>query len=161
MKNKLPLALVILLVSAFVTLAQEATSSPSPAPKPAMSRATSKKLIISTERKLWEAWKKADMKPFRSYLSTDSVMIGDSGVANKSESLKAMEGMSCEVQSYELSDIQVTFLNSDAALLTYKAAQDGTCGGVTLPPTAWASSAYVRRGGKWWAASHQETPAKQ
>ena len=87
-------------------------------------------------------------------------MIGDSGVANKTESLKELESMSCEVKSYELSDIKVTFLDSDAALITYKAAQEATCGGQAVPPTVWASSAFVKRGGKWFAASHQETPAK-
>jgi len=162
MKKQLPIAVVVLLICAFATMGQQATPSPSasPAPKPAMTRAQSQRSIISTERKLWEAWKKADMKPFRSYLSTDSVMIGDSGVSNKSDSLKTMEGMKCEVKSYELSDIKVTFLNNDAAIMTYKAVQDGTCGGQAVPPTVWASSAYVKRGGKWWAASHQETPAK-
>jgi hypothetical protein len=64
------------------------------------------------------------------------------------------------VKSYELSDIKVTFFNSDSALLTYKGTQDGTCAGKTVPPSVWASSLYVRRGGKWYAASHQETPAK-
>ena len=64
------------------------------------------------------------------------------------------------MKSFELSDLKVTFLNSSAALLTYKAISDATCAGQPVPPTVWASSAYVMRGGKWLAASHQETPAK-
>lgn len=160
MLKRFPLAPALVLVFASIALAQEATPSPSPAPKPAMSRAASTKLIIATERKLWEAWKKGDLKPFRTYLSSDSVMIGDSGVTDKTAALKEMGGMKCEVKSYSLSDIKVTFLNNDAALLTYKATQDATCGGQTIPAAVWASSAYVKRGGKWWNASHQETPAK-
>jgi hypothetical protein len=41
-----------------------------------------------------------------------------------------------------------------------QAVQDGTCGGTAMSPMLWASSAYVKRGSKWFAASHQETPAK-
>lgn len=160
MRRHAPLTTLLILCFASLTLAQEATPAPSPSPKPAMSRAQSQKLIVSTEKKLWEAWKSKDIKPFKSYLSADSVMIGDAGVANKTDSLKELESMECDVKSYELSDIKVVFLNSDAALMTYKAAQEGTCGGQTIPPAVWASSAYVKRGGKWFAASHQETPAK-
>jgi hypothetical protein len=160
MKKTFPLAIGFLLVVTSIAFAQEATSSPSPAPKPAMSRAQSQKIMIATEKKLWEAWKNSDSKPFKAYLSADSVMIGDAGVSNKAASLKEMSSMKCEVKSYELSDTKVTFFNSDSALLTYKGTQDATCAGQTMPPSVWASSLYVRRGGKWYAASHQETPAK-
>jgi len=50
-------------------------------------------------------------------------------------------------------------LNSSTALLTYKGIADGTCAGTAIPPV-WASSIWVNRGGKWSAASHQETPVK-
>jgi hypothetical protein len=125
-----------------------------------MSRAQSQRIIIATEKKLWEGWKNKDMKPFKANLSADSIMIGDMGVANKTTALKDMESMACEVKSYELSDIKVMFLNSSAAIITYKGTQDATCGGQQVPAAVWASSAYVMRGGKWLAASHQETPAK-
>ena len=160
MLKKLPLAASLLMMFAFVVFGQEATPSPSPAPKPAMTRAQSQRLIIATERKLWEAWKNNDLKVFNANLSKDSIMVGDAGVQTKDAAIKEMSGMQCKVNSYELSDIKVTFLNNDAALMTYKAAQDATCGGQAVPPAVWATSAYVKRGGKWWAASHQETPAK-
>ena len=163
MTKRLPLVIVLTLVFATFAHAQTtatASPSPSPAPKPAMSRAQSQRAIIATERKLWEAWKNKDMKPFKANLSADAVMIGDSGVADKKTSLSALESMACEVKSYELSDIKVTFLNSSAALITYKGTQDATCGGTQVPAAVWASSAYVMRGGKWLAASHQETPVK-
>ena len=158
MRRKVPLAIGFVLVVASIVFAQ--TPAPSPAPKPAMSKAQSQKIIIVTEKKLWEAWKKSDSKPFKAYLSADSLMVGDTGVVNKAASIKEMSSMQCDVKSYELTDIKVTFFNSDAAFLTYKSAQDATCGGQTVPPSVWASSVYVRRGGKWYAASHQETPAK-
>jgi len=125
-----------------------------------MSRAQSQRAIIATERKLWEAWKNKDMKPFKANLSADAIMISNSGVADKKTSLSAMEGEGCEVKTYELMDLKVTFLNSSTAILTYKSTQDATCGGEAVPPTVWSSSVYVMRGGRWYAASHQETVAK-
>ena len=160
MTVRLPLVIVLTLVLTSLAYAQEATPSPSPAAKAAMSRAQSQRTIIATEKKLWEGWKNKDTKPFKAYLSADSIMIGDQGVANKTSAIKDLESMACEVKSYELSDIKVVFLNSSVALITYKATQDATCGGQQVPAAVWATSAYVMRGGKWLGASHQETPAK-
>ena len=161
MRKQIPLVLGLLLFCASLAFSQQPTPAASPAPpKPAMSKAQSQRIIISTEKKLWEGWKTKNYKPFKTYLTTDSINIGDQGVASKNDMLKAFESMNCDVRSYELSDIKVVFLDSDAALITYKAAQDATCGGQTAPAAVWASSTYVRRGGKWLAASHQETTAK-
>ena len=160
MRRQVPLVASLILCFSSLAFGQAAAPAPSPSPKPAMTKAQSQKLIVSTEKKLWEAWKAKNSKAFQTYLSADSVMVGDAGVANKTEAVKEIEGMGCDVKSYELSDIKVTFLTSEAALITYKAAQDATCNGQAAPPVVWASSAYVKRGGKWFAASHQETPAK-
>src|SRR4026209_1375558 len=103
MTKRLPLVIVLILFLTSFAYAQEATPSPSPAPKPAMSRAQSQRAIIATEKKLWEAWKNKDMKPFKANLSADAIMIGNSGVADKKTSLTAMEGEACEVTTYELS----------------------------------------------------------
>jgi len=55
----------------------------------------------------------------------------------------------------------VVTLNQDAAILTFSATQDATCGGVAEPSPVRASTVYVKRAGKWQAAFHQETPAQQ
>ena len=160
MTKRLPLVIVLILFATSLAYAQETTPSPSPSPKPGMTRAQSQRAIIATEKKLWEAWKNQDNKPFKANLANDGVMISDSGVTTKADIVKEMGSGGCEVKSYELSDIKVAFLNSSTAIITYKSTQDGTCGGQALPPAAWSSSVYVMRGGKWWAASHQETVAK-
>ena len=160
MTKRLPLVIVLTLFFTSLAYAQDATPSPSPAPKPAMSRAQSQRAIIATEKKLWEAFKNNDNKPFKANLAGDSVMISDSGVSTKAAVVKDIGSGGCEVKSYELSDIKVTFITSSTAIITYKSTQEGTCGGQALPAAAWSSSVYVMRGGKWLAASHQETVAK-
>ena len=158
------LALVFVLILGSVSLAEAqqpaASPAPSPAAKPAMSKAQSQRTIIATEKKLWEAWKNKDIKPFRANLAADGLQIGDSGVGDKAAILKSIEASDCEVRSYSFSDIKVVFLASNVALLTYKGTQDATCGGQTIPAAVWASSTYILRGGRWLAAAHQETPAK-
>jgi hypothetical protein len=162
MKKYLPLAFALLLALASVSLGQEAPKaapSPSPKPKPAMSKAQIQKSLIATEKKLWEAYKDKDPKPFKATLAADSVMIGDSGVSDKTNTIKGITGMDCDVKSYQLSDFKVALATPTVALITYKATVEGTCGGTAVPPV-WSSSIYVNRGGKWYAFSHQESPAK-
>jgi len=158
--KKFSLVLLVTLSSALLAHAQTPAASPSPSPKPAMSKAQSQKAIIATENKLWEAWKNKDTKPFKANLAADSVLVSDSGIASKADIMKAMTESGCEVRSFTLSDFKVTFPASNVAIVSYKGTQDITCGGQPGPGTVWASSTYVQRGGKWFAASHMETPAK-
>lgn len=162
MKRRLPLAALLLLTFASISFAQNtplAAPSPSPKPKPAMTKAQTLKKLSASETKLWEAWKNKDAKPFKASLSADSVMVGDSGVQGKNDAIKDLTSAPCEVKSFQLSDWKLTMLNSSTAVLTYKGAADGTCGGMAIPAN-WSTSIWVNRGGKWMAAFHQETPAK-
>jgi hypothetical protein len=154
--------MTLIALIASVCLAQEATPAPSPAakPKPVMSKAQIQRNLIASEKKLWEAWKNKNDKPFRAALSSDTVMISEMGVSGKEAIVKEIGSGNCEVGSYDLSDFKLTWINSDTALLTYKATQDVTCNGTKGPAAVWASSVWVRRGGKWYAATHQETPAQ-
>ena len=162
MKRHLPLAAILIMAFASFCFAQpQATASPSPAakPKPRMSKAALLKKLSANETALWNAWKNKDAKPFQNWLSADSVMIGEEGVGAKTDIVKMMASMPCEVKSFTLSDWKLSMVDADAALLTYKGVADGTCGGQPIP-TTWASSLWVNRKGKWMAFSHQETPMK-
>lgn len=159
MKKHLPLAALLLMAFASLCFAQpQASASPSPAPKPKprMSKAQLLKQLSANETKLWEAWKNKDPKPFRTYLSADSVMIGGNGTHGKADAIKEITSMDCDVKSYTLSDWKLSMLDADAALITYKGAATGTCGGQSIP-AAWASSVWIKRGGRWQAFSHQES----
>ena len=161
MKRYLPLAALLVMAFASFCFAQpQPSASPSPAakPKPRISKAQLLKQLSAKETQLWEAWKNKNAKPFQANLSADSVMIGGGGISNKADSIKEITSAACDVKSYSLSDWKLTMIDADAVLLTYKGMQDGTCGGVTLPAAAWASSVWIKRGGRWVNFSHQETP---
>jgi Domain of unknown function (DUF4440) len=161
MKKHLPLAALLMFAFVVISAAQTpaASPSPSPKPKPRMTKAQLLKKLSANETRLWEGWKNKDTKPFQMWLAPNGVMIGDQGVGTKAEVVKMMASMPCEVKSYALSDWSVAMIDADAAVLTYKGAADGTCGGQAVP-TVWASSVWVNRRGRWLAFSHQETPVK-
>jgi len=161
MKRHLPLAALLVLVLAGLSLAQEATPSPAPKPKPKprLSQAVLLRVLSANETKLWEAWKNKNSRQFQLSLASDGVMVGDTGVSSKKDVVAMMASMPCDVKSYTLSDWKLAMVDADAAVLTYKGAADGTCMGTAIP-TVWASSLWVNRRGRWLAFSHQETPVK-
>ena len=161
MKRHLPLAAVLVLALASLSLAHEPTASPSSKTKPRAPRVTQAQLqkqLSDMETALWNAWKNKDPNPFKTHLSSDSVLVGDMGVGGGSNIAEEMKG--CEVRSFSLSNWKMTKVNANTALLTYKATQDATCSGTAMPGTVWASTIWVKRKGTWQAAFHQETPAR-
>ena len=156
------LSFAALLVFAFATFcfAQEPTPSPTPKPKaPRVTKEMLQKQLSDTETALWTAWKNKDAAPFETNLSDDAVMVGEMGVSAKG----AVTGdiKSCDVKSFSLSDWKMTKMTTTATLLTYKATQEGSCGGMALPSSVWASSVWVKRKDVWVAVFHQETPARK
>ena len=77
----------------------------------------------------------------------------------KAESVKGIAAKPCTLNKYEFSNFKVTMLDTNTALVTYRATQDAMCGTMAMPANVYTSSIYVKRNGKWWAAFHQETPA--
>lgn len=113
------------------------------------------------ERNLWEAWKDADWDVFRANLVEDAVNNGAGGVmAGRDAMLSEMAGSPCEVAGYSLGDFQVHRVAAGTAILTYRAEQQATCDGETLPSPVWVSAVYVNEGGTWKNALYQETPAR-
>lgn len=116
--------------------------------------------IKKMERELWDAWKAKDMKPFEAMIADDSMTLDMAqGWQTKSQMLKSMTDMPCDVKSYSISDEKISWLNKDSALYTYTANVDATCGGQKIPDKVYASSVWAKRGAKWEGTFHQETPA--
>ncbi len=117
--------------------------------------------IVQMEKDLWEAWKKHDANAFKQNLPAESVNVGAQGVEGTDKIVEEIGKSDCQVNNYSLENTKVNWLDKNTALLTYKANQDATCGGQKIPPAVWASSLWVKRGGKWQAYFHQETPAQE
>ncbi|MGH9947667.1 MAG: nuclear transport factor 2 family protein [Pyrinomonadaceae bacterium] len=134
-----------------------ANGSNSNAAKPTAAVPT-KDALMTLEKSAYEAWKTKDAKFWDTFLSGNFVGYGSTGRMDRAAAMKEYSGADCDVKSYELSDDQMTPLGADAAIITYKATVDGTCGGQKLPAATWAAGIYVRDGDKWKGAFHAETP---
>jgi len=151
MKRMLSVAFVLLMIAG-VAAAQMNANKGSKAGKNSV-----EDQLISLEKQAWEAWKNKNGSFFQTFLSDDAVLISGSGVEGKAASVQAISNMPCEVKSYALDNFKVTMIDKNTALLTYSAKQDFTCQGKAGPPQIWASSVFVKRGGKWLNFSHQES----
>lgn len=116
--------------------------------------------LIALEKQSWEEWKNKNGTFFQTLLTDEAVNVGVGGLSNKSQIVKSTSS-DCEIKSFSVDNFKVVMLDKDAALLTYTAMQDGVCGGRTIPAKVFASSVYVKRGGKWLNAFYQETPPAQ
>ena len=101
------------------------------------------------------------MKYFETFLTDDTLQVGASGVTRKAQIVKGIGASTCDVKGYAMDGFDVVMLDADAAVLTFSATQDATCGGAAEPSPVWASTVFVKRGGKWLAAFQQETPAQK
>ncbi len=137
-------------------------------PERTASSGPAKVALITLEKSAYEAWKSKDAKFWVTFLSDNFVGWGSFGKLDKASATKEYTGTDCEIKTYALSDEQLRSLGKDAALITYKATVNGTCGGQQLPTNSRAAAIYVRDDGKWKRAFYaraaivdpKATPAK-
>jgi ketosteroid isomerase-like protein len=120
--------------------------------------APTKPALMTLENSAYQAWKTQDTKFWDTYLSDKFVGYGWSGKLDKASATQEYSGAGCEIKSYALSEGQLTLLDDNAALLTFKTTIDGTCGGQKVPANSWAASVYVRDGDRWKDVFHAESP---
>ncbi len=124
------------------------------APKAAAPTADS---LAALDKQAWEAFGKKDAAFFEGFLADNFVGFGDDGKRpTRAEAIKMIGENKCEIKSFSFSDTKVTMVGADAAVLTYKATQDGTCEGQKLPSPATVATVFVRSGDSWKAAYHNE-----
>lgn len=140
----------------FAATAMTVLASPAMPDQQAASAGPAQAILLSREMSAYEAWKSKDAKFWDSFLSDKFIGWGSSGRLDKASAAREYTGADCEIESYAISDAQMTQLGRDAALITHKVAVSGSCGGQKVPPESWAATAYVRDGDRWKAAFHAE-----
>jgi hypothetical protein len=113
--------------------------------------------LSTMERQSWVAWQHHDGNFFQNFLSDDHVEVGTTGIATKAQVVAYVASSACVVTSYVVDHFHVTRFDDNTALLTYRAAQNTTCGNSPVPSPTWVSSLFVRRNGKWVNALYQHT----
>ena len=117
------------------------------------------KNLMAMEKSAWDSFGKGDGKFFQTFLADDSQVIGENGIMDKTASVAGINTKPCVLKSYEFGNFKVKMADPNTALVTYQATEDATCGGQAAPAKVYASSVYVKRGGKWMPIFHQETAA--
>ncbi len=114
---------------------------------------------IATEQATWDAIKNKDYAAFGNMLAEDQLEVTSEGVFDKARTLALVKEF--EPSEVVLSDWKFLSVNKDAFVVIYTANTKGKYKGKEFPPVAArASSAWVRRGGKWLAVYHQECTIK-
>jgi hypothetical protein len=110
--------------------------------------------LIQTERRGWEALCSADAEAYyRQHMTEDALMAFPFGVMEREEALTAIAGAD-PWSSYEIRDPRVIPLGPDSGVVVYSvtARREGQD-----PFSAVLSSTFVRRGGGWKLAFHQQS----
>ncbi len=114
--------------------------------------------LIAAEHGAWTGWVTRDTVAYGRDIDRHSVAIDATGPSTLDLGAVQKAMVTCQLTGHNLEAIKSIQLTPDAVLLSYKASVQGTCGGKPIP-SVWASTIYVKRGGKWVAVFHQETPA--
>jgi hypothetical protein len=107
--------------------------------------------VVANEKMVWDAFKARNYDVFASYLADDFKEVEADGVYDKAGSIKGVQGF--DASKAELSDWKTVKFDDDASLVTYVAKIPGF-------PTAYHSSIWINRNGKWVGLFHMGTPAE-
>ena len=118
--------------------------------------------LVAIEKSSWKAAANHDAKAYGDTMTDDAVSAFSSGdvVTGRQETLADISSSRCTLKNFDLADTKLRQLSPDIAILTYNATQDLTCDGKKSPTKLFATSIYVRQGGKWRWTSYQETALK-
>lgn len=164
MKKVLALASLLCLASACAPAEQGAgnanlaatnANTATPQPTPA---AVSEAELIALDRQILDALKAKNWDAFAALLADDQLSVWSDSVQDKAQSVEAVKKL--ELTDISTSEHRVVRFGPDAAVLTYTSVAKGSYDGRPMPGTpSRDSTVWVRRGGKWLAAFHQETTA--
>jgi hypothetical protein len=129
--------------------ASKTKAAASPAPTPALAETTSDP--IANEKAVWAALKTKNYDGFASYLAPEAIEVESSGVYDKADSVKGVQGF--DASKADLSEFKTIKIDDDASIVTYTVKIPGA-----KPDTERHTTIWVNRNGKWLALFHQGTP---
>lgn len=121
------------------------------------SQSTVESQLIEREQQRWAAIKKGDSPAFAAFLASDFHFVSGMGVFTKDSTVKMMANLS--FPEHALSDFKVLIINSDAAIVTYRASGMASFAG--REPYAFNErhgSAWALREGEWLCVYHHFSP---
>jgi hypothetical protein len=128
-----------------------------PAFAQAASKAATEKALIANENKVSEAVAKHDLKTFNDLVAADGLSADMGGFMKVADFTKTFDQV--KISAWHIMDTKVMWIDDKSAIVTYTWMGKGTYMNQPLPETAYASTVWTERNGKWIAVFHQETGA--
>jgi len=150
------LALGLQLAATAGTAAQGADAKkPATAPSAAVSNS-----VVAQEQLIYDAIARKDTVAFNKAVGRDFVYVDETGAMRWSLAKTSTIFAECGLGTgWTIDHPMTTEVGSDLVVLTYSASANATCKGQRVPSPVNAMSVWQRRGGRWVAVAHSETPA--
>jgi hypothetical protein len=166
-RPSLPLACVMILASVCLCCSPNARqdgakrmmdTAPTRRPAEDKNQSAVEQAVLENERKIWEAFKARDADVVNDLLADDATLVSPDGRFTKSEFLQ-MVSQFPEIPSYSIDRPMIVSPSKDVAILSYRSTY------TMKEPEARTYSAFqttiwVNRGGKWVAIFNQETQGR-
>jgi len=144
-------AIALQLAATHDALAQAAAAKPS---------ASVGNAVVAQEQAVLDAIARKDTVGFNKALGSDFVYVDPSGAMRWQMSKTSTNLPACVLGTgWSLDNPMVTEVGTDLAVLTYSSSGKQVCNGVASPSPVNSMSVWRKRGGRWVAVAHSETPA--
>jgi len=120
--------------------------------------AADKDTLITAEKNTWQNIKDKKWDDFKKILSADFKGVYSSGFNTSDKELAEVKTL--DMKSYSLGDIDVVFIDKDAALLTYSVTLQGTEEGKDISGKMNAASVWKKEGNDWRCVFHTDVKAE-
>jgi hypothetical protein len=118
------------------------------------------KEIIAKEKSSWDLAIKRDADAYKALHASNFFTVSGGGVTDRSHSEASALDAGVRFDQYDLSDFSVTFMGSDAVLVTYRVKATGLDHDRKFVMDSYATSLWMKQNGRWLNAFYQATPAK-
>jgi hypothetical protein len=124
----------------------------------AMNQSLPHNALIDREKALWEIVKNKQVEAYKTYYADNFSAVYSDGVKDINQEVEGVRIV--DLKDYSLTETKVVFPNKVTAVLTYKVTVHGSFKGEDISGVYYASSVWVKQGGKWLAILHTEAKAQ-
>jgi hypothetical protein len=114
--------------------------------------------LITAEKNAWQNIKDKKWDDFKKIFSADFRGVYGSGINKLDKEMTEVKML--DLKSYTLGDIDVVFIDKDAALLTYSVTSQGTEDGKDISGKQNAASIWKKEGSDWRCVFHTDMKAE-
>jgi hypothetical protein len=114
--------------------------------------------VVAAEQAGLDALKRGDTAAFADSLAGEAIFVDAAGIASKAEVVQHVGDF--HLSDYTMSGIQFTPLSASSGLIVYRIAESGASHGRDFTASAYISSIWAERSGKWVCLFSQETAAR-